>query len=319
MAKPVIPSTEDALTSQAVAPRSSRQKKRSLSDGGFVLLILTPALLLTIGVLYPFISAIYDSLTNLSFNSVVVNFVGLQNYTTMFDDPRFWHSVGVTLTYSFSATVIEMILGVGIAFLLNLETRVMRIARTLVIIPLMISPAIATLMWRLMTNPTYGILDRYLKYIGLGHFPWGNSPNTAMASVVLIDIWIYMPFVILLALAGLRSLPKAPFEAAAIDGGSWWFRFRTLTLPLLSPVLLITLVFRLMLSLQEFTIIYGLTTGGPGDTLMNLPNLAYEHGFLYLNFGSSLAYLVFLWVIIFILSQTLIIYWGKAQKRAAGL
>jgi multiple sugar transport system permease protein len=293
--------------------------RRTLSRTAFAILILSPALLLTVGVLWPFITAIYYSLTNFSFNNVYVSFVGFANYTQMFQSSAFWHSVLVTLEYSVCATSVEMVLGIGIALLLNVESRFMKLARTLVIIPLMISPAIGTLMWRLMTNPTYGVLDQYLKLVGLGHFPWGNSPNTAMFSVVTIDVWIYTPFVILLVLAGLQSLPKAPYEAASIDGGSWWFRFRTLTLPLLMPVLIITLVFRLMLSIQEFTIIYGLTSGGPGNTLMNLPNEAYEHGFLYLSFGPSLAYMVFLWAIVFIISQVLVIYWGKAQARAAGL
>ncbi len=311
---PMPPASDEPLRRPASNP-----PRRALSRTAFAILILSPALLLTVGVLWPFVTAIYYSLTNFSFNNVYVSFIGFTNYSQMFQNAAFWHSVGVTLEYSLWATGVEMILGIGIALLLNNESRFMKWTRTLVIVPLMISPAIGTLMWRLMTNPTYGVLDRYLTLIGLGHFPWGNSPNTAMFSVVMIDIWIYTPFVILLVLAGLQSLPKAPYEAAAIDGGSWWFRFRTLTLPLLMPVLIITLVFRLMLSIQEFTIIYGLTSGGPGNTLMNLPNEAYEHGFLYLSFGPSLAYMVFLWAIVFVISQILVIFWGKAQARAAGL
>ncbi len=293
--------------------------KHALGRTTFALLILAPALILTIGVLYPFVSAIYYSLTNFSFNNIGVSFVGFSNYVQMFESSSFWQSVLVTVKYAVAATAVEMVLGMAIALLLNINSRFMKIARTLVIVPLMISPAIGTLMWQLMTNPTYGILDHYLALVGLGHFPWGNSPNTALFSVVTIDVWIYTPFVILLALAGLQSLPQAPFEAARIDGGSGWFRFRTLTLPMLMPVLVITLVFRLMLSLQEFTIIYGLTAGGPGNTLMNLPNASYQEGFLNLSFGPSLAYMLFLWIIIYLVSQLLIVYWGKAQARAAGL
>lgn len=280
--------------------------------------VLLPAFILTIGVLYPFVMAIYYSLTNYSFNNVSNSFVGLQNYTQMFSDPSFWHSFIVTVEYGLITTVVEMVLGMGIALLLNEDNRITRIMRGILMLPLMISPAVATLIWGLMTNPTYGIYSSLLNAIGIKGFTWANSPSTAMFTVVLIDAWIYIPFVVLLVMAGLRSLPQSPFESAKIDGGSFWFTFRTLTLPMLMPVILITLLFRLMTSIQQFTIIYGLTAGGPGNTLMNLSNLSYEHGFLYMNFGSSLSYLVFLWILIYIVSQIIVKYWGKAQARASG-
>ena len=106
-----------------------------------------------------------------------------------------------------------------------------------------------------------------------------------MFTVVMIDVWVYTPFVMVLALAGLKSLPKAPYEAAQLDGGSAWFTFRTLTLPMITPHLLIALIFRLMVSLQEFSIIFAATKGGPGDTLLSLSLNAYNTGFLYNNLG----------------------------------
>lgn len=291
--------------------------RKKISDKWIPYLVMAPGLLITIGVLYPFVLAIYDSLTDLSFNSPTVAFVGLQNYVDKFRSPSFFHSIYVTAAYAVITTALELIVGVAMALILHRMTWTAHLFQSLFILPLMVSTAIATLLWRLMTNPTYGIYTRFLDIFGIHHFPWANSPRTALLTVVLVDAWVYIPFVILIVLAGLKSLPPAPFEAARIDGGSFWFTFRRLTLPLLRPILIIVTLFRLMDGLQQFTIIYAMTAGGPGDALMNIPNLAYEHGFLYLTFGPSLAYLVLLWVLVFIVSRLLVAYWNRIRMQEA--
>ncbi|MGI9861157.1 sugar ABC transporter permease [Moorella naiadis] len=282
-------------------------------------LILAPALLLTIGILYPFILAIIYSFTNYSFKYAGSEFIGLRNWTTMFKNPDFWHSLSVTLRYAFWATGIETVLGFAVAMLLNRDNFLARILRTVLIFPLMIAPVIATLIWQLMTNSSVGIISHWLRNIGISNFTWGANPHTALFSVVLIDIWVNTPFMILLILAGLRSLPQAPFEAAMLDGGSPWFTFKTLTMPLIMPALLIAVIFRLMLSLQEYAIIFALTRGGPGDTLMSLTLTAYTEAFTYKELGAALPYMLVLWVIIYIISNYMIKYWGNAQKRASGI
>jgi multiple sugar transport system permease protein len=178
----------------------------------------------------------------------------------------------------------------------------------------MIAPVIGALVWQLMTNPSVGILRFPLSWIGLGGFRWSADPNYALFSVVLIDIWIYTPFVVILALAGLRSLPKSPYEAALIDGGSAWFVFRNLTLPMLAPVLLIALIFRLMTSLQEFAIIFASTRGGPGDRTLSVAIAAYSQAFSFYNLAGSIPMLLFLWAFIYAVCFILIGYWRKAQK-----
>ena len=145
-----------------------------------------------------------------------------------------------------------MVLGMCIALLLNHESAFSRFLRLVLIFPLMIAPVIGALIWLLITNPTVGILRIPLGWIGLGDFRWSADPNWALFSLIIIDVWIYTPFVVILVLAGLRSLPKSPYESALIDGGSAWFVYWNLTLPMLAPVLLIALVFRMMTSLQEF-------------------------------------------------------------------
>lgn len=309
---------------QVVLPEHSTQDKRGVvakipfSRKARPYLILGPALLLTIGILYPFFISIYYSLTNYSFKYQGYEFVGLENWIYMFQDPAFWHSAWVTAKYAVLSTGIEMILGIIIALMLNQENRLSKALRMVLIFPLMIAPVIATLIWQLMTNSSVGIISHWLRSIGINNFLWGADPSTAMFSVVLIDVWVYTPFVIILVLAGLRSLPKAPFEAAMIDGGSAWFTFRTLTLPMIMPLLLIALLFRLMISLQEFSIIFALTRGGPGDTLMSLPLTAYTEAFTYKELGYSLPYMIILWMFVYLVSHFMIKYWSRAQKRASG-
>lgn len=281
-------------------------------------LVLAPAFLLTIGILIPFVVAIFYSFTDLTLRGSDFNMVGFDNYIDTFTSSNFWHSVGVTLEYAIWSTGIEMLLGIGVALLLNQENWVSKTLRLVLIFPLMIAPVIGALIWQLMTNPTVGILRFPLSWIGLGGFRWSADPDYALFSLILIDVWIYTPFVVILVLAGLRSLPKSPYEAVLIDGGSPWFVFRNLTLPMLAPVLLIALVFRLMTSLQEFGIIFALTKGGPGDRTLSVAVKAYNEAFPFYNLSGAIPMLLFLWALIYAVCFVLIGFWRKAQRAASG-
>jgi len=281
-------------------------------------LVLAPAFLLTIGILIPFVVAIFYSFTDLTLRSSDFNMVGFDNYIDTFISSDFWHSVGVTLQYAIWSTGIEMLLGIGVALLLNQENWVSKTLRLVLILPLMIAPVIGALIWQLMTNPTVGILRFPLSWIGLGGFRWSADPDYALFSLILIDVWIYTPFVVILVLAGLRSLPKSPYEAVLIDGGSPWFVFRNLTLPMLAPSLLIALVFRLMTSLQEFGIIFALTKGGPGDRTLSVAVKAYNEAFPFYNLSGAIPMLLFLWALIYAVCFVLIDFWRKAQRAASG-
>jgi len=282
-------------------------------------LIMTPALLITVGIMFCFFSAVFFSLTNYSFRLPSWKFIGLGNWIEMVLEPDFWYSLLVTFQYAFVTVVSEMILGLGIALLLNYTNNFFtRFLKVVLIFPLMIAPVIATLIWQLMTNTSVGVFEKLLNIFGIYNFTWAASSSTAMFTAALVDIWVFTPFVIVLASAGLQSLPKSPFEAAKVDGGSPLFTFRTLTLPMLKPVLYIALIFRLMAALQEYAIIFALTKGGPGNTLMNLSLTAYNKGFAFLNFGESLPYILVLWLIIFFISKKLVSNYLATQKKAAG-
>lgn len=280
--------------------------------------IIAPGLLILIGIMIPFVAAIFLSLTNFSFKLPSWSFVGFKNWLNTLTDPSFYHSLWVTVKYAFCTTATQMLLGTGIALLLKKDTLYSRILKVLFTFPLMVAPAIAVLIWQLMTSNSIGILEKVLNVFHIYDFPWAASHTTALFTAVLIDTWVNTPFVILLVLAGIQSLPKSPFEAAQVDGASAWFTFKTLTLPMLKPFIYIALLFRLMAALQEFGIIFALSKGGPGDTLMNISLTSYLTAFQFQKLGVALPGLLILWVIINFTAKWLVGRQRMLAKQAQG-
>jgi multiple sugar transport system permease protein len=274
-----------------------------------------PAVLIIVGILYPFVLGAYYAFLN--YAAVVRRpvFIGLQNFAEILSDPAFWTSVRVTFVYAVAATVIETVLGVGLALLLNRSSLIGRIFERVLILPLMIAPVIAGVIWGLMFNPQYGVLNYVL---GLGStFDWLGE-GTAIWSVILVDVWIFTPFVAILVLAGIRSLPKEPFEASAVDGASWFYMFRRLMLPMMWPYILVAVIFRFMDSLKIFDHVFVLTAGGPGDATRTLQIGAYQNSIIQLQYSQGSTYMFLLWAIVFLTARYLVSVLGKAQRRAAG-
>lgn len=278
-------------------------------------LIVLPALVLTLPVLIPFFQSIYYSMTTYSLTNPVKNFIWFENYVWLFTDPEFWNSVRVSFVYAGTAVGIELLLGLLIAVLLNQETLLAKIFRPLLLMPLMIAPIIGTLMWKLMMSPEFGVLNYFLSAFGARDFQWASGADSAMFSVVLIDVWMFTPFIALLLLAGLRSMPAPPFEAAMVDGASKWFIFKNLTIPMLMPFIIVAVVFRLIDSLRQFDIIFGLTKGGPGSKLMNFQVSAYTTSFTYTKISDGSALMLINWLIVYIISMFLVKFWRKSQDR----
>src|ERR671921_81148 len=292
--------------STTAAPEQKKPQVRAVSPRRRALrpyLLVLPSLLLTIGILYPFGLGLFYTFFN---------------YVAIFTSSEFWQSAWVTLRYAVSTTVVETLLGVGVALLLFRGSVSGRILERVLIVPLMIAPVIATIMWSLMLQPTVGVINYMLSPLGLGGVEWTDSPRGAFLSAVVIDAWIFTPFVALLALAGMRSLPRDPFEAAAVDGAGYWYTFRKLMLPMLWPYILVAVIFRFMDSLKMFDVIYALTRGGPGDSMMVLQVRGYQEAILYTNFSVGLTYTIVIWAAVFIATRLLVGVFGRAQARAAG-
>ncbi|AWM28880.1 carbohydrate ABC transporter permease [Sinorhizobium fredii] len=303
-----------SVTQPGTAPRGFRISKRVLP---YVLSL--PALLVCIGILIPFFSAVLYSFQRYRLSQPWARqFNWGENYLNFFTDPGFWNTLRVSLLYAGTTVILELLLGLGIALLLQRRSTVNNFISIMLLLPLMTAPALAALMWKLMTNPGFGILSYFASLIGLENFRWASSPDTALLTVVLVDIWVYTPFIMILLLAGLRSLPTQPFEAAALDGVPHTFVFFRITLPMLTPYILTATLFRLLDSIQQFDIIYAMTQGGPGDTLTVFQVEAYLNFFQSTNVGRSAALLIILWAITYTLSNVFIKNWLRLRERARG-
>jgi len=282
-------------------------------------LLSLPALIVTIGILIPFVTAVSYSLQRYNLAMPMTRgFVWFDHYVGFFGDAAFWNTVKVSLLYTLFTVGLELVLGLGIATLLQRPTKLNNAMSIALMLPLMIAPAIASLMWKLMTNPNFGVLSYLVGLVGLTDFKWASAPSTAMLTVVLVDIWVYTPFIMILLLAGLRGLPRQPFEAAELDGVPWTFVFFRITLPMLLPYIITAALFRMLDSIQQFDIIYAMTQGGPGDSLMVFQVQAYLEFFTYTNVGRSAALLVVLWAIAYFLSHQFIKSWLRLRERARG-
>ena len=290
-----------------------------VSRGALPYLLSLPALLTCIGILIPFFTAVAYSLQRYRLSQPWARKWNWgENYLNFMSDPAFWNTLKVSMTYAFLTVGLELLLGLGIALLLQKRTRFNNFVSIMLLMPLMTAPALASLMWKLMTNPGFGILSYFASLIGLEDFRWASDPSTAMLTVVLVDIWVYTPFIMILLLAGLRSLPQQPFEAAALDGVPRLFVFWRITLPMLTPFLLTATLFRVIESIQQFDIIYAMTQGGPGDKLTVFQVEAYLNFFQSTNVGRSAALLMILWAITYILSNIFIKNWLRLRERQRG-
>ncbi len=282
-------------------------------------LLSLPALLVCVGILVPFVTAAYYSLQRYKLSMPQRRgFIWFDQYWNFFNDADFWHTVYVSMLYTVSTVGVELLLGLGIALLLRERSKVNNAASVALLLPLMTAPAIAALMWKLMTNPGFGVLSWVISLFGVTDFKWASAPSSAMFTVVLVDVWVYTPFIMILLLAGLRSLPTQPFEAAKLDGVPAHFVFFRITLPMLMPYMVTATLFRLLDSIQQFDIVYAMTQGGPGDSLLLFQVSAYLDFFQYTNVGRSAALMMILWAITYALSNVFIKQWLKLRERTHG-
>jgi multiple sugar transport system permease protein len=295
-------------------------RRRSVGRAVLPYLLSMPALLVCIGILIPFFTAVWYSLQRFNLNLPFLRgFIWFGQYQDLIFDGAFWNTVRISLLYTFLTVGIELVLGLGIALLLRRQSWINNVMSIALMLPLMVAPAIAALMWKLMTHPDFGILSYLVGLLGATDFRWASAPSTALFTVVLVDIWVYTPFMMILLLAGLRGLPRQPFEAAELDGVPASFVFFRITLPMLTPYIITAALFRMLDSIQQFDIIYAMTQGGPGDRLMVFQVQAYLEFFQNMNVGRSAAMLMVLWAIAYLLSNIFIKQWMRLRERAHGI
>ncbi|WP_456396563.1 trehalose/maltose ABC transporter permease MalF [Thermococcus sp.] len=229
-----------------------------------------------------------------------VSFVGFKNYLRILSNPDFWYSVFVTVAFSLTSVTFETVLGLAFALILNEEIRGRGMLRAVVLIPWAVPTIISARTWQLMYNYSYGLFNWLFSHLGLGAINWLGTPTSAFFAVVVADVWKTTPFMTLLLLAGLQAIPKDLYEAALIDGASMFERFKSITLPLLKPVLIVALILRTIDALRVFDIIYVLTGGGPGGATTSVSFLAFNYYNLGdYGLGSTVSILTFVLVLSF--------------------
>lgn len=231
-------------------------------------------------------------------NSVPIHFIGLENYKSLFTDDRFLLAVGRTFAFSGIALFFEVILGIAIAIYLNRKMLGQNLVKTAFLLPMVATPVAVGLVWTLIYEPTMGFANVLLKTVGLKPLIWLGSPDTALASLMVVDIWQWTPMVMLVVLAGISSLSAEPFESAKVDGATKWQTLWQITLPLLRPTIFTAILLRLIDVLKTFDIIYATTQGGPGFATETMNILSFRQAFEYFQFGKASATLVVFFIIV---------------------
>lgn len=263
----------------------------------FNLLLLLPALSVIVFLtVYPVVNVFWLSLHKYNYLEGTKTFVGLGNYLRLLGDKFFLQGLKNTFLFSTSATIAEVLLGLGLALLFNVEFRGRKLLLPIIIFPMMLSTMVVCAIWRSMYHYDYGILNHFLSLIGIGRVKWLIDPKLALWSVVLVDIWQWTPMAFLILLAGLQSIPKELYEAARVDGATGLKLFRHVTLPLLHNHLMLALLLRSIDTFKVFDKVYALTGGGPGAATETISFYIYREGFKYFNMGraSTAAVVMFL-------------------------
>jgi multiple sugar transport system permease protein len=262
--------------------------------------ILPAVLFLTAVLISPVIYTVGLSLFHWSGAAITPPaWVGLRNYSDVFaGDPGFRNALFVTAYFTGVSVLIELILGIGLAQLLNREFLGKGIVRTLLILPVAGTPVALALVWRHMYNPSNGIFTWFVEVLHLPPQRWLADATTVIPSLILFDVWQWTPLIMLITLAGLVSLPSDIYEAAQIDGASPWQTFWQITLPLVRPTIVAAAMLRFMDSVKTFDQIYVSTQGGPGIASQTLNLYVFDQAFQYLHFGYASALLVILFFII---------------------
>jgi multiple sugar transport system permease protein len=261
------------------------------NDRRFGWMLTVPGILLLAAVIgFPVVWALFTSLFDYTLIAPGFdNFSGAGNYVRALNDAEFLHAAKVTLFFVVAVVTIEFAIGFLVALMLNDTKRGKNIYYLILLCPLLMNPVVVGLIWRMFLHPTLGIVNYLLGTVGLGPVNWLGNPDIAFWTVVMVDIWHQVSFMIVLLLAGLSALPTEPYEAARVDGASAMQRFLHITLPMMRPVIVVTLLIRLIFAIKTYDIIYIMTRGGPGVATDLVSYFIYRRAFVSLELGEACA------------------------------
>ncbi|MEQ1940888.1 sugar ABC transporter permease [Mesorhizobium sp. VNQ89] len=289
----------------------SRAASRGMSDISIRNLFIIPTIaFLIIFNIFPLLYSLGYSFTDFrASTNAPANFVGLQNYRELLNDPFIWTNFSITAKYVIVSVTGQVIVGFGVALLLNRDIPFKGLITTLLLLPMMLSMAVVGLFWKLLYDPSFGIINHVL---GLGTFEWLSNPDVALYAVAITDIWMWSPFVMLLSLAGLSAVPKHLYEAAAIDRAGSLYTFFRITLPLVAPILMIAIIFRTMEAFKTFDLAYILTSQPTTEVIsIRLYKMAFQEW--QTGRSSALAYIVL--IMILAITNIYVKYLNKVKER----
>jgi multiple sugar transport system permease protein len=283
-----------------------------LSDRLLGAAFLSPTMILLLFItVFPLVWSLYLSFTEYSVigdeSWTQAQWVGLQNYRELLTSEKLWTRFTLSGAFVVPTVAVEFLLGFGIALLLNRDFKGRGFVTTVILVPMMLTTVVVGLFWRFMLQADIGIVNYFIRdVLGFGSVLWLTERVPAMLSLILVDTWQWTPFMILISLAGLSAVPKYLYEAAEVDRASAWFKFRHITLPMVFPLLLIGLLFRLMDAYKLFDLAWVLTGGGPGESTKLLPVHLYKVAFSEFNTGEASAIGYIMLVVIIALANLLI-------------
>ncbi len=302
---------------QLVAPMQRRGT--GLSDRSLAWLFCGPAILLLLAFnVFPLLWTIYLSFTNYRANrpnSPSVG-VGFDNYSRILNDPEIWARLQSTSHFLFWTILIQMTLGFGLAWLLNQKFRGHATLTTIILLPMMLSPAVVGTFWTYFFQLQYGIFNYIVSlFSGTREFTMIGSTALAPWAIILVDSWMWTPYVMLLILAGLRSIPDYLYEAAEVDRASEWTKFWRITIPMLMPFLILALLFRFIENFKMFDLVNQLTSGGPGSVTELASITLKREAFEKWRTGYSAAFAIILFVSVYGLSNLLVRFLERVKER----
>ena len=290
---------------------ASQAARRGMSDLAIRNLFIIPTILfLIVFNIFPLLYSLGYSFTDFrASTNAPANFVGLQNYRELLNDPFIWANFTITAKYVVVSVAGQVLVGFGVAMLLNRDIPFKGLITTLLLLPMMLSMAVVGLFWKLLYDPSFGIINYAL---GLGTFEWLADPDMALYAVAITDIWMWSPFVMLLSLAGLSAVPKHLYEAAAIDRAGPLYTFFRITLPLVAPILMIAVIFRTMEAFKTFDLAYILTSQPTTEVIsIRLYKMAFQEW--QTGRSCALAYIVLIMVIA--ITNLYVKYLNRVKER----
>jgi multiple sugar transport system permease protein len=285
--------------------------RRGLSDLSIRNLFIIPTIaFLIVFNIFPLIYSLGYSFTDFRASSnAPAAFVGLQNYRDLLADDHVWNNFSVTARYVLLSVGGQVLLGFGVALLLNRRIPFKGLLTTMLLVPMMMSPVVVGLFWQLLYSPSWGIINYAL---GLGDFAWLSDPDVALYAIAITDIWMWSPFVMLLCLAGLSAIPQHLYEAAAIDRAGRWFTFTRITLPLVAPLLLIAVIFRTMEAFKTFDLAFIMSSQETTELIaIRLYRLAFQEW----QTGPSCALAYMVLIMVLAITNIYVKYLNRARDR----